>query len=135
MLQAIQRVADNSWVVAGRKPDTHLKSLDVGWRALRARARLEDVRMHDLRHSYALRALVLGESPTDDREAPGAQSSRDYSAHLANDSVHACAERISKSLAVCNSATTTRGFCAPPALTTIPAGRPRQAVTANLQSM
>ena len=36
--------------------------LDHAWRTVRDRAGLEDVRMHDLRHSFASRALALGET-------------------------------------------------------------------------
>ena len=43
------------------KPGSHLTNIDEAWLPLRARAGLEDVRLHDLRHSYASRALALGE--------------------------------------------------------------------------
>ena len=45
----------------GRKPGAHLVGIDHIWTRLRSRAGLEDVRIHDLRHSYASRALALGE--------------------------------------------------------------------------
>ena len=61
VLDGIPRVAGNPWVIAGRKPDAHLSSIEPVWARLRARAGLEDVRIHDLRHSYASRALALGE--------------------------------------------------------------------------
>ena len=32
------------------------------WRKVRKRAAIEDVRLHDLRHSFASRALALGET-------------------------------------------------------------------------
>jgi len=101
VLEAIPRVADNPWVITGRKPGTHLKSLDVGWRTLRARARIEDVRIHDLRHSYASRALALGESLPMIGKLLGhkqIETTARY-AHLADDSVYASAERIAQSLA------------------------------------
>ena len=101
VLGAIPRVPGNPWVIAGRKPNTHLKGLDVGWRTLRARARLKDVRIHDLRHSYASRALALGESLPMIGKLLGhkqIETTARY-AHLADDSVHASAERIAESLA------------------------------------
>ena len=52
---------DNPRVIAGRKPGSHLTDLQRPWRRIRARARLDDVRIHDLRHSLASRALALGE--------------------------------------------------------------------------
>ena len=62
VLDAIPRVPDNPWVFAGRAPGTHLAKINQQWNTLRARAGLEDVRLHDLRHSFASRALALGES-------------------------------------------------------------------------
>ena len=78
VLEELPGVPGNPWVIVGRKPGTHLKSLDVGWRTLRSRAGLEDVRIHDLRHSYASRALALGGKPANDREAAGPQTNRDH---------------------------------------------------------
>ena len=64
VLAAIPREDDNPWVIAGRLPGTHLTDLQRPWRRIRKRAGLEDVRIHDLRHSFASRALALGESLT-----------------------------------------------------------------------
>ena len=61
VLDGIPRVAGNPWVIAGGRPGSHLTNIDEAWLPLRARAGLEDVRLHDLRHSYASRALALGE--------------------------------------------------------------------------
>ena len=101
VLEEIPRIPGNPWVITGRKPNTHLTGLDVGWRTLRARAGLEDVRIHDLRHSYASRALALGESLPMIGKLLGhkqIETTARY-AHLADDSVHASAERIAESLA------------------------------------
>ncbi len=101
VLENIPRIPGNPWVIAGRKPNTHLKGLDVGWQTLRARAGLADVRIHDLRHSYASRALALGESLPMIGKLLGhkqIETTARY-AHLANDSVQASAERIAQSLA------------------------------------
>ena len=62
--RTFQREDDNPWVIAGRLPGSHITDLQKPWRRIRARAGLEDVRIHDLRHSYASRALALGESLT-----------------------------------------------------------------------
>ena len=61
LLAALPRDPDNPWVIAGRKPGAHLTDLQHPWRRIRARAGLDDVRIHDLRHSFASRALALGE--------------------------------------------------------------------------
>ena len=61
VLAGVPRVKDNPWVITGQNPGDHLKNLDGIWLRLRARAGLGDVRIHDCRHSYASRALALGE--------------------------------------------------------------------------
>ncbi len=62
ILDAIPRSGDNPWVIAGQRPGKRLTGLHHYWRPVRERAGLADVRLHDLRHSYASRALALGES-------------------------------------------------------------------------
>ena len=64
-------------------------------------AGLHDVRIHDIRHSYASRALSLGKSLPMIGKLLGhrkVQTTARY-AHLARDSVKAAAERVSHSLA------------------------------------
>ena len=75
--------------------------MDQAWQAVRAKTGLEDVRIHDLRHSYASRALALGESlPMIGRLLGHSQveTTARY-AHLARDSVKEAAERIAGSIA------------------------------------
>ena len=62
VLDGIRRVRGNPWVIVGQAPGSRLKTLKSTWRRVKLRAGLEDVRLHDLRHSYATRALALGES-------------------------------------------------------------------------
>ena len=62
VLDGIERVPGNPWVFVGAKPGSHVSRIRSQWHRLRSRAGLEDVRLHDLRHSYASRALALGES-------------------------------------------------------------------------
>ena len=69
LLVSLPREEDNPWVIAGKKPGSHLTDLQHPWRRIRARAELDDVRIHDLRHSFASRALALGEGSADDRQA------------------------------------------------------------------
>ena len=61
VLAGIPRVENNPWVIVGQNPGDHLKNLDQIWARLRRRAGLDDVRIHDCRHSYASRALAIGE--------------------------------------------------------------------------
>ena len=62
VLGSIERLPDNPYVIVGTKAGQHLTDLERPWRRIRARAGLGDVRIHDLRHSFASAALVNGES-------------------------------------------------------------------------
>ena len=100
VLGELPRVAGNPWVVAGRRPGTRLTHLAYYWYRVREPAGLADVRLHDLRHSYASRALALGESlPMIGRLLGHAklQTTARY-AHLARDSVRESAARVAASI-------------------------------------
>ena len=100
VLAALPREEDNPWVIRGRLPASHITDLQRPWRRIRARAGLEDVRIHDLRHSYASRALALGESLTMIGKLLGhtqVQTTARY-AHLARDSIQNAAARITGSI-------------------------------------
>ena len=100
LLAALPRDPDNPWVIAGRKPGTHLTDLQHPWRCIRARAGLDDMRIHDLRHSFASRALALGENLPMIGKLLGhiqVQTPARY-AHLARDTVKASAARIGDSI-------------------------------------
>ena len=64
VLAGIERVEGNSWVIRSKKPGACLPDLTYYWNRIQAHAGLEGVRIHDLRHSHASRALALGESLT-----------------------------------------------------------------------
>ena len=100
ILAGLSREDDNPWVIAGKLPGSHITDLQKPWRRIRARAGLEDVRIHDLRHSYASRALALGESLTMIGKLLGhtqVQTTARY-AHLARDSIQTAAARITGSI-------------------------------------
>ena len=59
---ALPRIEGDSWVILGMKPGKHLADLNHDWDRVRERSDLKDVRIHDLRHTFASRALALGES-------------------------------------------------------------------------
>ena len=61
VLRGIERRDGNSWVIAGRKEGSHLTDRQHPWRRIRARAGLDDLRIHDLRHSFASGGLLVGE--------------------------------------------------------------------------
>ena len=100
VLDGIARIDGNPWVIPGRKPGAHLADLHDHWERIRDRAGLEDVRIHDLRHSYASRALALGESLTMIGRLLGhskVTTTARY-AHLARDSEKAAAARVGASI-------------------------------------
>ncbi len=101
LLAGLPRIPGNPWVIPGRKPDAHLRNIDEAWRAIRERAGLEGVRIHDLRHSYASRALALGESLPMIGKLLGhgqLETTARY-AHLARDSAQEAAESVAESIA------------------------------------
>ena len=101
LLAGLHRSAAGEWVIPGRKPGAHMVRLGNAWRRLRKRAGLHDVRLHDLRHSFASSALALGESlPMIARLLGHRQiASTARYAHLARASVHEAADRVANSLA------------------------------------
>ena len=101
LLAGLPRMEGNPWVIPGRKPGTHMRNMDEAWKVIRARTGLDDVRIHDLRHSYASRALALGESLPMIGKLLGhsqVETTARY-AHLARDSVREAAARIADSIA------------------------------------
>lgn len=53
LLAALPRLENNPYVLPGQITGKHLVNLQKPWRALRKQAGLDDVRLHDLRHSFA----------------------------------------------------------------------------------
>ena len=101
VFEGLPRAAGNPWVIAGRKPGTHLKHLTYYWYRVREQAGVDDARVHDLRHSFASRALALGESLSMIGRLLGhtkIQTTARY-AHLARDSVKESADRVAASIA------------------------------------
>ncbi|MCB1883121.1 MAG: tyrosine-type recombinase/integrase [Geminicoccaceae bacterium] len=95
VLAALERHEGNPYVIQGRQPKSHLTDLQKPWRRIRARAGLADVRLHDLRHSFASFALMNGEAlPVIGRLLGHSQvqTTARY-AHLADDPLQAAAER------------------------------------------
>lgn len=90
------------WVFPDRRhADRPIGNLDFAWVGIRKRAGLEDVRIHDLRHSFASAGLAGGEGLPLIGKLLGhshiATTSR-Y-AHLADDPLRAAADRISERVA------------------------------------
>jgi integrase len=60
VLASIPRLPDNPYVICGERPGTHLVNLQKAWRRIRRLAGLDDLRIHDLRHSFASVAAAQG---------------------------------------------------------------------------
>ena len=100
VLANIPRQEGNPWVIGGAKRIGRLERIDPFWNRLRARAGLEDVRLHDLRHSYASQALAIGEGLPVIARLLGhktVMTTAKY-AHLARDSERASASRVAESI-------------------------------------
>ena len=96
VLDGIERVEGNPWVIRSQKPGNCLPDLTYYWNRIQAHVGLEGVRIHDLRHSFASLALALGEGlPIIGRSLcyRRVETTVRY-AHLARDSVRESAERI-----------------------------------------
>ena len=100
MLAGIPRIEGNPWVITGQKPGDHLKNLDQIWLRLRPQAGLDDVRIHDCRHSYASRALAVGEGLPMIGKLLGHRKVTTTAryAHLARDTEKASAVKVGRSI-------------------------------------
>lgn len=103
ILRNIPRIASNPYVLAGKKEGRHFVGLTKIWYALRAEADLHDVRIHDLRHSFASFAITLGGSniPVLGRVLghSNPETTARY-AHIAKDPAAAIAEATGKEIAL-----------------------------------
>ena len=100
-LRHASHVPGNPFVVPGGKPGAPLVNLKDPWEAIRAAAGLEDLRLHDLRHSFASFAVAGGLSlPMIGKLLGHSQPSTTARyAHLADDPVLAAAELTGSGIA------------------------------------
>ena len=61
LLRGAERVEGNPWVITGTLPGKPLSDLQPFWQRVRARAGVKDVRIHDLRHTFASTAVASGQ--------------------------------------------------------------------------
>lgn len=97
VLREITRLPFNPHVIAGTLPGRPLSDLQPFWRRARARAGLKDVRIHDLRHTFASVAVAAGQGLPMIGKLLGhtqVQTTARY-AHLAGDPVQAAANDVS----------------------------------------
>ena len=60
LLRTAPKIHDNPYVCFGLKPGQHIIGLQHIWQRIRKDAGIEDVRLHDLRHSFASVAAAAG---------------------------------------------------------------------------
>ena len=100
LLKNLKRQPKNPWVVCGKIPGTNRKEIQKFWQRIRKRAGIEDVRIHDLRHSFASNAVAQGMSLPMIGKLLGhtqVQTTARY-AHLAADPVKAAASSVSSNI-------------------------------------
>ena len=101
LLRHLPRLEGNPYVITGEKPGARLVNIQKPWRRLRARAGIDDVRIHDLRHSFASVAAGAGLGLPIIGALLGhtqAQTTHRY-AHLAADPVRAASDLIGGQIA------------------------------------
>lgn len=101
VLKAMPRVEGNPYVICGLRTGDHLVNLQKPWQLIRSMAGLDDVRLHDLRHTWASHAVAAGGSlPMIGRQLGHAQSQTTQRyAHLADDPVRKLSQQTSTALA------------------------------------
>jgi integrase len=101
ILRALPRFSDNPHVLPGSKAGQPFVGLDAPWRLVRTRSGLEDVRIHDLRHTFASVAVAGGAPLYTVGKLLGhanASSTGRY-AHLGDDPRRAVATAVAQALA------------------------------------
>jgi integrase len=99
-LQDAQRIDGNPWVITGTLTGKPLSDLQPFWQRVRARAGVKDVRIHDLRHTFASTAVASGQGLPMIGKLLGhtqVQTTARY-AHLAADPVKNAADSVATSL-------------------------------------
>lgn len=101
LLQTIPRLEGNPHVICGEKAGRHLVNLEQPWRRIRAAAKLDDVRLHDLRHSFASVAAAGGQSLVVIGKMLGHSQPATTAryAHLADDPVKAASNAVGSYIA------------------------------------
>jgi integrase len=101
LLQSIPRRKNNLYVITGDVEGQHLTDMQKPWRRIRKLAELPDVRIHDLRHTFASSGVALGQGLPIIGKLLGhsqPQTTARY-AHLAASPALEVADKISENLA------------------------------------
>ncbi len=101
LLSELPRADGSPYVFPGRSPDRPLVEINRVWYAVRTAAKLDDVRLHDLRHSFASVSASMGGSLLVIGKLLGHRDNATTAkyAHLFDDPVRAAADATSGQLA------------------------------------
>lgn len=100
LLRALPRVDGSPYVFPGAKPGKPLREIKRLWGAVRHATGLTDVRLHDIRHTFASHAIGSGQSLYITGKLLGharAETTRRY-AHLADDVQKAAADEVARTI-------------------------------------
>jgi len=100
VLRKIPKMEKNPHVIVGKKPGSRLINLQKPWRFIRSLAGLDDVRIHDLRHTFASVGVAAGGSlPIIGRALGHSQpSTTQRYAHLTDTPVHQLTQLVGERL-------------------------------------
>lgn len=62
LIRTFNRYGNNPYVFVGKMPGRHFVGIEKAWQRIREKAGLQDVRLHDLRHSFASTGAGLNQS-------------------------------------------------------------------------
>ena len=101
VLSELPRKTGNAHVIVGKKQGTHLVNIKDSWNAIRKEAGLDDVRLHDLRHSFASVGARAGMSLPVIGALLGHRETATTAryAHLSDDPLRSAAESIGEEIA------------------------------------
>jgi integrase len=101
LLLKASRLEDNPFVCPGERPGARLIGIDKAWRRIRHRAKLEAIRLHDLRHAFASAGAAAGFGLPVIGRLLGHHSAAttERYAHFADNPLRTAAERIGGQIA------------------------------------
>jgi integrase len=100
-LQRTRRIVGNPYVIVGNIHGQYLSDMQKSWRRIRTAAELGDVRIHDLRHTFASDGVAMGQGLPIIGKLLGHSQSQTTAryAHLAADPAIEVEDKISERLA------------------------------------
>lgn len=101
IIAMVPTVEGNPYLLPGKKDGTHVTDLQAVWVRIRKAAGLDDVRIHDLRHSFASIGAATGDSMLIIGALLGHRSAKttERYTHLSDHPLKSAAERISDEIA------------------------------------